>query len=437
MNNSGNLKIVADLFKNSDGATSFPSGNFQSILVAAVDADSEIYVDYIGTLQTLPAGTTYQTVMLDYTDSDEAKVILNYISPKPDASMTYAPYVAPFDLHYYDGSIGDWRGPAYSGYQAPWVWQDIGDSTGLAEDLQFLEDAQTAYTASTGLTGGFAPVYFWNRWDSLQYNDANTWGWLPAPDTDTSWGGFQYRTAENVAKTWANDPNNTVAENITMNFINFIETQWDSIGDFPTTFAEKATPVNDQVEPHMAALFLKCLVYAHIASTSSTDLLKIEGLINKTLTYISNTHHDISSTPFSLYEVEGTWSPDTTASQWYSFWGGEILDALGLLILLDAGTFDNSTDFLDIWLEQDYLNREEYLMWKHNWALLKTGLPQQAKQIETELTTKIAEIDSLIASNDLSEVQDARTSLLKTYSSLVGRLNDRDSAKYTTLEVEL
>lgn len=94
-------------------------------------------------------------------------------------------------------------------------------------------------------------------------------------------------------------------------------------------------------------------------------------------------------------------------------------------------------DFLDIWFEQDYLNRDEYLMWKHNWALLKVDLPQQAKQIEAELDAKIAEIDSLIASNSLSEVQDARTSLLKTYGSLVERLNDRDSAKYTTLKVEL
>lgn len=341
------ITLTADMFTSDDGLTSFPSGQFSSLLVDSATSTANIYIDYLGTLVTLPANTTYSTITLSYTGLDEVTVSIELVAPMPTVPLAYTPYVAPFDYHLLSGNINSWRGPAYSGYQTPYVWQELpaftdengGNNAGAVNvNMKFMADAQAAYTASTGLVGGFAPVYFWNRWDSIQYDhEPDTWGWLPAPDPNVNWGGFQYRAIDSVARVVYNDQTNRGAIDVATKFFRFIDQNWVGDLNMPTVFNEGVAPVNTYDDTHMAALLLRALTRVYVAIGSFEDYADdtkiIIKLINKTLKYMAHFHINISAAPFSTSKLEGTFSTEPAAGQWYGFWGGEIMTALSELLL--------------------------------------------------------------------------------------------------------
>ncbi|MGR8860874.1 hypothetical protein [Leuconostoc citreum] len=346
------VTMTADLFTSDSGDAAFPSGSFSSLLVDCAASKSEIVIDYLGKLTTLPIGSNYATLTLSYAGTEEADVSIELVAPMPTTPLTYVPYVAPFDYHLSDGNINSWRGPAYSGYQTPYIWQELPEFTdefgknnqdALGVNLKFMRDAQAAYKAKNGIQGGFTPVYFWNRWDSIQYeHQPDTWGWLPAPDPNVNWGGFQYRAVDSVARAYFNDSSNELAKDIVMDFFRMIDTYWTTDFNMPTVFDEGVAPKNTYDDTHMACLLIRALVNTYISNQDRNDRTLLIKLINKSLNYMNKFHIDVDSIPFSKSMVEGTFSTESANGQWYGFWGGEILSALAEIVI-------NTRTHVELW----------------------------------------------------------------------------------------
>ncbi|WP_244973166.1 hypothetical protein [Leuconostoc suionicum] len=361
------ISLTADKFTSDDGLTSFPSGSFKSLLVDSQASSTEIFVDYIGSLITLPADTTYSTVTLSYSGKTEATLSIQLVAPMPQTELVYTPFVAPFDYHLFNGVVNSWRGPAYSGYQTPYAWDEMspfddgyGDNSVATDtNMRFMIDAQNAYEKATGISGGFAPAFYFDRWDSLQYgHEPNTWAWLDAPDPNVNWGGFQYRAIDSVARVAYDNPKNDVAKYVAMKFYRFIDTYWTTEFNMPTVFNESA-PVNTYDDTHMSGLLLRSLVRIYQVTTNRDDLALILKLINKTLAYMQHFHVDITKdAPFSTTKVEGTFSTEPAKGEWYGFWGGEILASLSLL-LLNTRTDTTNDPFYYVYIEDSNNNSNE------------------------------------------------------------------------------
>ena len=89
----------------------------------------------------------------------------------------------------------EWRGPMYSGYQCPAVWELAGETEIAAKLMDFLKAAQDEYASRYSVPAGpFMPVWvpISNENPAEYGGTAETWGWN-GPDTNTNWAGFQYR----------------------------------------------------------------------------------------------------------------------------------------------------------------------------------------------------------------------------------------------------
>ncbi|MCT4382759.1 hypothetical protein EFM34_05875 [Leuconostoc suionicum] len=371
------INLTASMFVSDNGLSNFPDGSFSSLLVDTISSKSDIYVDYIGTLDTLPENTKYSTVTLSYSGLAEADMFIESVVPMPSNPLKYVPYVAPFDYHLSDGNVNTWRGPAYSGYQTPYIWQELApfvDEFGnnndhaLSVNLQFMKDSQEAYYKRNNIYGGFAPSYFWDRWDSIQYQSPDTWGWLPAPDPNVDWGGFQYRAVDSVARVCRNNSENSMAKQICMDFFKMIDLYWTENFNMPTVFGDSEAPKNTYDDTHMAALLLRALVNIYLADYVEDDRKLLLKLVNKTLNYLDKFHVSISSEPFSQYNIEGTFSTEPDNGQWYGFWGGEILDALAEIVI---NTRTHATLYLGGALGND---EQEQKLVLYNQKLLIEGL---------------------------------------------------------------
>jgi predicted transcriptional regulator with HTH domain len=328
------LHLTADLFTTTTTATAtdLEAGDYKSILVDAVDNNSEINVEYLGIKKTMPNTIGYRNFSFAYSQPEALKVAIAYMKPMPSRiPLPYAPYIAPFDMHLIKYKVSNLRGAVYTGYQAPWIFQESdvfknNQVEALATNLQFLRDAQTAYADNTGVHGPFIPIFWWDY--RTDYNDhtPNTFGW----DKNPTWGGFQYRTISDVARVIYNDPSNVQAKTILIDFYQAIDKYWlDIYQGFPTDFNENEVPKNSQTDPHMVGLLLRSLIYAHYGNFNIIDLALIDKLINQCLDYLNYYH--IPSDDGS--KVAGTFSPDTTANTWYEYWGGDIMDSLGEMMI--------------------------------------------------------------------------------------------------------
>ncbi|RKN74993.1 DUF2612 domain-containing protein [Paenibacillus ginsengarvi] len=330
------------------GGTAFAAGDYQSMLLDAVDVVTEISVEYVGT-KVLMNKEYYSAISFGYSKQAALQIGLEYIRPVPPrVPMPYVPYILPFDMHYINYALSDLRGAVYTGYQAPWIYQRgiyANKNVPVDTNLQFLRDSQTAYEESTGTKGFFAPIFWWDYRDDHKDHEPNTFGW----DTQPTWGGFQYRTISDVARVLDTDPSNRRAYTIFIDFVTAVDKLWgDTYNSFPTAFEKDKAPYHDQRDPHMITNFMRSLIYGMKSTYLSTTHKRLIGrLLDRCTDYLQ--HFRVPVVDFSS-EVEGTWSPDPANKTWYGYWGGDILDTLGLMQLTD---FSDSlspayTEYLDL-----------------------------------------------------------------------------------------
>lgn len=319
-----------------------------SAFVFDAKSDAIFEIMYVGELEYIPFGTPINDFVLSVDNETEQKIKLYYTRMLPLEGYDYTPYVAPFTVNTINNRVDTWRGTPYTGYQCPWIWQEVGDPKGVDTVLDFMEEAQNEYFDRVGVDGFFMPVFIWDRWDSREYGEPNTFTWN-GPDPNTHWGGFQYRGIETVARTYYNDPTNEKAKRITYRFLNRVEQIWNDTGGYPTTFDDGRIPISDYREPHITALLLRTAIFYYQATNIVEEEQLCLSLIErccKELITLFNSFETIDR--WNTNFINGTWS--TTNNEWYMFWGAEILSALALLCKHTKGYFNiqSSNDLMKI-----------------------------------------------------------------------------------------
>ncbi|MEK4871587.1 hypothetical protein [Niallia sp. FSL W8-1348] len=336
--------VLGDYQENTGSRPNKMAFPLQELLFDAVDTDCSMTLMYVGSVKNMPNDAKIYDVLFNITSQEEQKLQVYYLRPLPAEEYTYVPYVAPFTVNTLNNRIDGWRGTPYTGYQAPWIWQELDNPKGLDVVLTFMQTAQDEYEKNIGIRGFFMPVFIWDRWDSREYGTANTFSWEGA-DPNTHWGGFQYRAIETVARTWYNDPSNTKARQITMDFIKAIDTYWQSHEEpIVSTFPANSTPLNEYDEPHMASLLLRSAIFGYLATNDDTEELLLVSIISRSIQYLDKLFKPFDKDmKWNNDFVNGTWSVDSKS--WYNYWGGEILSSLALLLHHSKTEFNMKTQY--------------------------------------------------------------------------------------------
>lgn len=378
--------LSVENFTGTDSAqrSDLEAGAYNTLFLDAVDNQASLDLEYLGHKETMPESAGMTNISMGYNAKPALNLAVGYVISMPRrAPLPYAPYIAPFDMHFLKGnltedshsgsvthtggSLSDLRGAPYTGYQAPWIFQEtatfntdgkIGNATALEINLKFLSAAQDYYATNTGLRGFFAPVFWWDYRDDANGHPINTFS-MTGPWGNV-WGGFQYRTISDVARVLKNDPSNAQAKKIFLDFITGLDRVWldsDVIGTFPTDFNDGVLPGHTQNDPHMVAVLIRALSMGLNAELADAQQQLIYELMNRGLAYLNQLVIPISEDPFSTSQVEGTFSPNPYINEWYEYWGGDILSALAHILPLDFVLTADSHYY--VYFEADRLSNQK------------------------------------------------------------------------------
>ena len=349
---------------------------------------STMEIKYIGEMKQIPVGTNINDFVLNFESEQAQTVKIYYSRPLPLEGYAYTPYVAPFTVNTVNNRIDTWRGTPYTGYQCPWIWQEAGIHEGVETVLDFLEEAQNEYTRQVGVEGFFMPLLIWDRWDSREYGEPNTFTWN-GPDPNTHWGGFQYRVIETVARTYYNEPTNTKAKNITWKFIKAVDKIWTETGHYPTTFNKGEKPYGDYEEPHIMSLFLRTLIFYYQTTPSTAEQSTCKRLIGQTIQRVLKAFNPFTDDmKWNTDFINGTWS--TQNDEWYMFWGGEILSAMALLMKYCKSEFCIKTRYGSMVIETlpNIADVEDYVKVKTPIGVQKAVLVEEGHSDSSPLKVK-------------------------------------------------
>jgi len=263
-------------------------------------------------------------------------------------SIAYTPGALPFQIS--NNSIrsgnnfttsANFQGPFYIGYQNPNPYIALNEAAKARNMMQLIVDSQNHYTSVRSTAGPFTPVYLPSTWDSLMFSHDSTEGFTwEGPDSNTFWGGFQYRPFAAVSEFAYNTIGlsgidwttaHTLAMASSLSFITWLDS-WLIINsdstDIPTSFPETSTPLVTYREPHMIAVALQGALWSRKAGI---NLSLCNRVIDKL--YAMLKAYNIVSDGIGM---DGAFTPDPDPSNgvFYGYWGGEILTVLSLHAIL-------------------------------------------------------------------------------------------------------
>jgi hypothetical protein len=251
--------------------------------------------------------------------------------------LAYTPGVIPFSNNSTKDSsqFDSWRGLPYPGYQHPFIYiYEENAQIHLENMCQFLFDAQKAYEDKFKIKGPVAMAYVWNRWDNIEYGEADTfifnhWG-------SDAWAGYQPRAFASAARAWYELVlcQKSIPENLiqfTNNWVDYLIHFFEKVGGFPCEFpADSPPPEKRDFVGHMTGLWLCGLCFASLSGCKNS---KLDWIIEKSVTELIEHYHVVSPTS----PMNGSWSPavrkGSDNGMFYGFWSGEILRGLGMYIL--------------------------------------------------------------------------------------------------------
>lgn len=294
--------------------------------------------DFFNNSGKMPANTPVYSFSFEALYYGSFTLFIRRVRQQPALTIPYYPGAIPFTANFAGNPpmLIDWRGPVYAGYQAPEIWMLYNNTEGAQNCLQLLHDAQDAWVAQTGKQRGpFAPVFYFNRDDAVQYGPKNTFGW-DGPDPNTIWGGYQYRPLAEAAEvvwraakgTALYNLGTTVAEDFLTYLANTSFWPVSPVQGPPTDFP-KSGSVHNYDEPHMAALIWRTVI----------KLDWKRRITSGDYTGIRASHQALMNKCEALYDklwvttgvMGGTFSNNPDGHEWFGFWHGEILSTLALV----------------------------------------------------------------------------------------------------------
>ena len=284
------------------------------------------FVNSANNEEKLPQNINLKTMIISTEDTNYQEIKIFHLRTLPLTNYPYAPWILPFTINTINNKLNGQMGMPYVGYQAPWLWQELNDETGVLESLKFINDSRNAYKKITKSSNNFfAPVFLWDVWNREDYGEKNTFA-FNGPDPNATWGGYQYRAIECVAKTLYNDNTLILAREIVEDFLTDIDRIWKSYKDnLVTDFRESGQLLKEYYSSHDVALVLRASLYALKSGVMDKELSM--RLINKC---VLNLNYNFNKkTIIGINKLSGTWAKD---NKWYMFWGGEILSSLSLLV---------------------------------------------------------------------------------------------------------
>jgi hypothetical protein len=285
-----------------------------------------------------PAGTSVYTAGVAVSGYAGMTITIKSVTVTPNITVQYEGGVIPFTANFLGNpaSLIGWQGPVYAGYQSPWMFKQLGNEINVATNIQFLADAQSAWTtqATPHDVGPFAPVFYFNKPDAIQYGPANTFGWA-GPDPNTEWGGYAYRPlaelAELINTCTGSESYYSQAVTIANNFLSWIDANWPSAtvtAGVPSIFPQSGASIT-YPEPHFVALIIRAALAMdeHLrpnGNSSGAMNATYASLLSKAMTFWAYWYQTSGV-------MQGTFSPSPSTQEWFGFWHGEILRTLSTL----------------------------------------------------------------------------------------------------------
>lgn len=246
-------------------------------------------------------------------------------------NLNYNPGVVPFTVNTIGGVIDAWRGAPMTGYQNPAIWRELGLENNCKQALQFLSDAQDAYTKQSvnKLVGAFAPSYLWAYWDAVDFgvNNINKFSWK-APDPNSSWCGYQYRALVSAAEAWMLDKSDSLTERVVSRFLIYLDRDFISRASKQplTDFPEFANPFVGYPEPHASALIFRAALYANVAGFNREISFR---LMKSCLDYLRTQYVTSGLMAGSFSNSQPNFTQNSaTYKEYFGFWHGEIIISL-------------------------------------------------------------------------------------------------------------
>lgn len=238
-----------------------------------------------------------------------------------------------------------WRGCPYTGYQYPAIYVDSNSedrSTLMNNMIDFMYNAQLAYSEKFGILGPVMQTYIWNRWDCLEYGEANSFTMLQF--NDKGWSGYEARAYQAGTECLLQLVRNKkeVPEKLieyVSNWTKWLISYYKQYKVTPTDFPSDSIPVplENDFTGHMTGLWLAGASQVKMAG------LEIEGLEEFTNGCVKELQDNYINTKIPEHIMNGSWSPAPRIStgfgpenegMFFGFWAGEILRGLGLYLQL-------------------------------------------------------------------------------------------------------
>ena len=305
------------------------SANIQELYILT---NNKIQIWWIGSNppETLSLPTTiYRAGVRDRGSGDRSLYVGDiYPTNTPSDTLNYTPGVVPFARNIINGSVGNLTGLPYSAYQNVWGLVKWAEESRLNNVIQFIKDAQVAYTSSVGDVGPFAPVYTWNDPNNASTGDTiNTFGFNGFDNFEQS-GEYQAQLGLWLARAWYENRSNSDLRTLAMSWLNWLDQVYGTRQDTlpPNSFPSNsiATAGNN---PGVQALIGEAALWCNLSGGDPATTFR---WIYRSLTYL-NSQFVGAGNPMS-----GSWSNsqlafDATLKQYYSLWHGAAINFLSLL----------------------------------------------------------------------------------------------------------
>ena len=254
--------------------------------------------------------------------------------------LPYSPGVVPFTANYVGDSRVSWTGSPYTGYCSEMMWMMFGYPQYAQQVLEFKKAAQDSYAkdSPTGANWAMRQVYNWARWDAITRPPYNRFVDEGA-DPNIAWEGYAHRAIETTAEYWYNNPNDFLAQQVTMRFLTGLYGELQkrkALGQTVCTPSDYPPPQNGLPQwnyrtPHGDGLILRTAIYANLAGG---DRLVTMRLIIDLWASLNAQYISTGLMSGSWAGLQDNWYSATdgqNVKKYYPFWHAEIMHALMLL----------------------------------------------------------------------------------------------------------